>query len=885
MFFMKKIIATFFFILWFMIPCFSLSEEDAAVIYRKGIKAFEEMRFQEALNYSMKSYNMYLKLKKCEKIANNLNLLGLICSSLFKYEKALVYHEDALKIFIKKDIPLYMSTSFNNIGFVYYSIGHYEKALSYFQMALDIRKKLGINRLIAININNIALVYAAMGLYKKALSGYEDSLKIFSKLKMPKYTSIIMNNIGSVYSSMQNYKNALDYYNKAYTYFKKIKHPYYTPSILNNIALVHLSRKEFRKAEKKLNRAIEEEKRSGTKSILHSGMVEVYLATGRYQNALSLIKELTPSWNISDSSFVQYCSQLGMALKGKKKYFKASHEFLNGVLTSEEMRHRIKERSGFLKATVYGGHIRSYRGLIESLCERALNGEKIDKKFLDYGKDLKSNAFYFSELIKARTLLEAMAKAERNYSDPDIPLHMKTQEENILNQLAAIENHWEEAYKKGEKAFKTLQKRKKLLQKRHQSIISIFKKKFPLYAALKYPKPVLAENLPLTQKEVLLEYAICDKESYLFRVTKGGVEKIIRIPIGKEKLKKKITNFIIPLQKMKGKFNLSLAKKLYKLLLKKALKDISPEKDIIIIPDGILGLLPFEALIIRSNKNNRDIYYTGDRWNFSYSQSAAVLALNRLKSKIFSSRPLFALGNPIFNKTDQRYITFKKGNPPPKNLEYKSNDNVSECRAVYVTRGRHVNSPVYYPLPETEVEIREIAKQCKIKPVPPDILLNIDANETNLRKTELNKYIYIHFATHADLGGMVSGINEPFLLLGQVENDTKDDGILTMTEVLELKLNAELVVISACGTGRGKMIEGEGVMNFARSFHYAGARSVVVSLWNVGSDITVEYMKKFYTFLKEGKGKSEAFILTRREIRSIYPHPFYWAVFILYGAR
>jgi CHAT domain-containing protein len=131
----------------------------------------------------------------------------------------------------------------------------------------------------------------------------------------------------------------------------------------------------------------------------------------------------------------------------------------------------------------------------------------------------------------------------------------------------------------------------------------------------------------------------------------------------------------------------------------------------------------------------------------------------------------------------------------------------------------------------------------------------------------------------------VQGIKEPFLLLGQVENRGKDDGFLTLTEVLELKLDAELVVLSACLTGRGKMLEGEGVVNFARAFHHAGARSVLVSLWEVASDETVEYMKLFYRYLKEGKTKAEALRLARNKIKSKYPNPFYWAPFILHGER
>ncbi|MDP2278631.1 MAG: CHAT domain-containing protein, partial [Nitrospirota bacterium] len=108
-------------------------------------------------------------------------------------------------------------------------------------------------------------------------------------------------------------------------------------------------------------------------------------------------------------------------------------------------------------------------------------------------------------------------------------------------------------------------------------------------------------------------------------------------------------------------------------------------------------------------------------------------------------------------------------------------------------------------------------------------------------------------------------------------------GFLTMTEVLDLKLDADMAVLSACVTGKGKMVEGEGVANFARAFQHAGARSVVVSLWEVPSKETVEYMKIFYSYLKAGKSRGEALRLARNTIKAKYPNPFYWAPFILHG--
>ncbi|MEW6680722.1 MAG: CHAT domain-containing protein, partial [bacterium] len=389
----------------------------------------------------------------------------------------------------------------------------------------------------------------------------------------------------------------------------------------------------------------------------------------------------------------------------------------------------------------------------------------------------------------------------------------------------------------------------------------------------------------------LLEYALGYEATYLFVVKKGGVVKIMKIAKGQEEIERMVNAFMLPLQNpmTKEDFSPFLGQQLYSIILEKALEDVSVDKNIIIIPDGILGLLPFEALVIELGRDFKSTVFVGDRWNICYYQSATILAFNRLLKPTRAQKPLFALGNPIFDKSDPRYVAFKEGKSLPAFPAQESN--LYAYRALATQRewgtttqeddGR--NEIVYPPLYETEKEVKEIATLFNVGFSPPDILLNVDANETSLRKSQLRDYRFLHFATHADLPGKVEGIKESFLLLGQVGNEGKDDGFLTMTEVLELSLDADLVVLSACLTGRGAVMEGEGVLNFARAFHHAGARSVVVSLWEVASKETAEYMKLFYQHLKEGMSKERALFLARREIKSKYPNPFYWAPFILHG--
>jgi hypothetical protein len=264
-----------------------------------------------------------------------------------------------------------------------------------------------------------------------------------------------------------------------------------------------------------------------------------------------------------------------------------------------------------------------------------------------------------------------------------------------------------------------------------------------------------------------------------------------------------------------------------------------------IVPDGILGLLPFETLVITPGKDIPDTRFVGETWQLHYYQSATVFAFLRMLAPSVAPKPFFALGHPIYDPQDPRYVAYLQGKPlpsiPAQALNsYAYRGFATQRTSEPATRGsRSAELLNYPPLPDTESEVKTIASLFGTPPEPPDVLLHLAANETRLLQTPLSRYRYLHFATHADLSDALQGIKEPFLLLGQVENDIKlgeDKGLLTLTKVRRLRerLDADMVVLSACVTGHGLLREGEGVVNFVHAFHHAGARSVVVSTLGPG---------------------------------------------------
>jgi len=161
----------------------------------------------------------------------------------------------------------------------------------------------------------------------------------------------------------------------------------------------------------------------------------------------------------------------------------------------------------------------------------------------------------------------------------------------------------------------------------------------------------------------------------------------------------------------------------------------------------------------------------------------------------------------------------------------------------------------------------------------------LDATKDNFLqniKPTLKKYDKIVFATHGYFGKDLAPIMEPVLVLTLVPPGT--DGFLRMTEVMGLNMNADIVALTACQTGLGKKISGEGTMGMGRAFQYAGARSVLMSLWSVHEVATMNLIKSFFRNMKEGRNKSEALAVARSEIRNNgFDHPFFWAGFILVG--
>jgi CHAT domain-containing protein len=327
-------------------------------------------------------------------------------------------------------------------------------------------------------------------------------------------------------------------------------------------------------------------------------------------------------------------------------------------------------------------------------------------------------------------------------------------------------------------------------------------------------------------------------------------------------------------------------------------------KRLLIVADGWLQYVPFAALPepaterqrdgrTGKEKTNRPIAATPLMVNHEITNlpSASTLAVLRreLAGRQVPPKTVVVLGDPVFDKNDER-VNIRLATTRP--AESKANAAPSSADAIDLTRSierasRDVDGDEgrggRARLPFTRQEAKAI-----LALAPADSrweAIDFDASRATAISNELSQYRYVHFATHGFLDNVHPELSG--LVLSQVDRDGNEvDGFLRLVEIFNLKLPAELVVLSGCRTGLGKVVNGEGLIGLTRGFMYAGAARVLVSLWDVNDQATAELMARFYRgVLKEKLSPAAALRAAQIEQQREKGRqsPYFWAGFTLRG--
>ena len=390
------------------------------------------------------------------------------------------------------------------------------------------------------------------------------------------------------------------------------------------------------------------------------------------------------------------------------------------------------------------------------------------------------------------------------------------------------------------------------------------------YYQLKYKeKDISIESLQsvLDKRSAILEYFLSDSILYVFVLKKQSIDNLsikLNFPVIDEVIK-----FRESLQNIDINNYISSASSLYKILIKPVEQKISNTKNLIIIPDGILYYLPFEALLSEKVKIKEDINYSGlpylvKKFNISYLFSTSFLQPRTETRKNSYSFAGFA---PVFSDKNNGLIK-----------KIKNDSTIAQLK-----RAIEINNKKYSELPETKNEVEGILALFKKNNLSGIDFISENAKEEVLKSDSMKNYYFIHIATHGFINEekpKLSGI-----IFTDQNNSPGQDGILYPDEIYNLNLNADLVVLSACESGLGKVIKGEGIIGLTRGFIYAGAKNIVVSLWQVADKSTSELMIEFYKEILSGKNFSTA--LREAKLKLIrggkYSYPLEWSPFILIG--
>ena len=509
-------------------------------------------KFQEALPLAQRAVAFCEKKygPDAPKTAGALELLGNIHMGLLQRRQAIPLYQRALAIREKLGPDTVETARVQcRLGKAYTEVGEFAQALPLLESSLAIRKRiLGPDHQdSAESMTNLAELQREMGALDKALPLAQQSLAIREKVlgENAPETSHSLSVLALIYQQQGDLQKALPLAERALAIRERTLGPQHplTARSKSLVAMIHAGRQDYTQAEAALPK-------EGPKPVVDTATVEVYLGQKRYQQALDILSGSPPHPAAPTQFLALYYAQKGQALEGLGRLGDAAAAFGEAIQTIENLRARTPgERTGFFQGGRLSGHYKTYQSMIGVLAAMAHKGEPMPAALKSYGTDPAAAAFLVAESMKARTLLEAIAAKAGQAGGEAIPAELAAREHNLLDQLAALEVKRAEIFqphRRMQRDVTAFQAEVKAVQDKQQALVEELRRSYPRYAALYYPRPYKAAELPLKSGEVLLEYSLGDKESYLFQVEPGGRTKIHRLATGQAALDRKISALLAP---------------------------------------------------------------------------------------------------------------------------------------------------------------------------------------------------------------------------------------------------------------------------------------------------------------------------------------------------
>ncbi|MBD2235370.1 CHAT domain-containing protein [Aulosira sp. FACHB-113] len=856
---------------------------EANLLLDQSVLMSNTSQFKAAIELNQQALKIYREIKEPISEATALNNIGINDVFLGNYERGIGYIEQSLAMARKNSDPLNENRALGNLGIAYRRKGDYPKAIYYFQQQLAIAREIEDSLSELKVLANLGNVYQNQEDYEQAISYHEQSLAIARKMYNRLQEGMAIGNIGHSYSLIGNYGKAIELIQQSIAIAEEVNNPYGKQLNLSILGSIYHSFGEYSKAKEYYLKSLEIAKQIGDREA-EAGVLGdigyVYNSQGDHKTAISYHEQhLAIARAISNpASESQALSDLGGSYFYLGYFIKAIDYYEQSLDIARAM--KVSESGGLMNlGNIYDALGDSTKAI--DYLQQSVAIERKTNTFVGLGKALHNLGVAFKNqgnlLAAEKALTEAIQVREsirvnsgnnlnrvlvfdtlantyrilqevlvaQNKTDAALEISEAGRARALVDSLAKFDNYNQTQPKQYQLKIEQI---KQVAKTQNSTIVQ--------YSTINYKSQV--EGQVKTEESELYIWVIKPTGEVTFRKAdfkalwqkdKTNLEQLVQISrqsIGVRGAKMENPPPPNPENQKKR------LQKLHEILIS-PIADLLPKKEtdkVVFIPQSSLFLVPFPAL---QDKNGK---YLIEKHTILTSPSIQVLDLTKKQYQKLGNQPLqsknmLIVGNPIMPK-----VTIKIGD----------------------------NQQKLPPLPEAEKEAKAIANLFKTQP-----LIGKQATESTVVQ-RLPQAQIIHFATHGlfdDIRGLDSSIaltpeNPNSLSSPLSKEEQKRDGLLTAEEIFGLELKANLVVLSACDTGRGR-ITGDGVIGLSRSFISAGVPSVIVSLWSVDDGSTAFLMTEFYQNLQQKMDKATALRKAMLDTKKKYSNPSQWAAFTLIG--
>ena len=897
-----------------------------------------EMR--KALNYYQQALSILQAVGDKFEVAERLNDAGEVCIYLGELQRALEYFVQALPLCREIGYRREEATTLTNLGVVYKTLGEPQKALEYYNQSLLLRRAEKDKRGEAVTLGNIGVVYDDQGKLQDAIESHQRALMLSRELRDQRREAISLTNIGAIYHSLGELPRAVEFYSQALHAQQAVGDKPREAVTLTNIGLAYKEMGDVQRALEYHNQALSIYRNAGVKlgeaAILnnvgtaHRDQGDLQKALEYYNQALGLLqvvgdknREAATLDNIGvahhrlgelQKAFDYYSQALSLRRAVGDRRGEAT--VLRNIAALERDQGRLSEAKGnlevaitlleFIRAHAGGsGNRSSFFSTIAGYYELYVDLlMRLHQQYPDQGNAIA--ALQVSERARARGLLELLAESRidiRRDVDPTLLARERALQRQFDAKAAAhtalLSGRHTEA--QASAAAKELAD----LTTQYEEVEALIRAASPRYAALTEPQPLGVAEIQrqaLDDDTLLLEYSLGDDRSFLWAVTPNSVSSYQLPPRAEiETAARRVYDLLTARQPRPGETDAqrqarikeadaaypTQAAALGRMLLSPAASQLGAKRLLVVAP-GMLEYMPFAVLPIPKagdedgNKTDSFVPLVAEH-EIVHLPSASVLAA--LRRELAGRQPavnaVAVLADPVFSPDDARVKAAGKNAPQvnqqtraqarssdlPSDLELAVDDVRGGLRRLLMTRD------------EAEAILSAAQNEPGLK------ALDFKASRATAASDELGRYRIVHFATHGLLDSQRPELSGLVLSLVD-ENGKPQDGFLRLRQIYNLRLPAELVVLSACQTGLGKEVKGEGLVGMTRGFMYAGAARVAASLWQVNDAATAELMKRFYRGMLQEKLRPAAALRAAQiemwKTRQ-WQSPFYWGAFALQG--